>query len=128
MMEDNVVIRYKDKTLMKGKTIDFARDKETFHVRLLNGKIEKVQTEDLKAVFMVESLEGNKNYICTYKDFIPWGGHKIKVEFMDGEVMIGYSPYYPEGNRNFFITPADLQCNNKKVYVVNSATKQIYYL
>ena len=128
MMEDNVVIRYKDKTLMKGKTIDFARDKETFHIRLLNGKIEKVQTEDLKAVFMVESLEGNKNYICTYKDFIPWGGHKIKVEFMDGEVMIGYSPYYPEGNRNFFITPADLQCNNKKVYVVNSATKQIYYL
>jgi len=128
MIEDKVVIRYKDKTLMKGKTSDFACDKETFHLRLLNGKVEKVQTEDLKAVFMVESLEGNKKYNCTYKDFIPWGGHKIKVEFMDGEVMIGYTSYYPEGNNNFFLTPADLQCNNKKVYVVNSATKQIYYL
>jgi hypothetical protein len=128
MMEDKVVVRYKDKRLFKGKSSDFACDKAVFHLRLLNGKVEIVQTEDLKAVFMVESLEGNKNYICAYKDFIPWAGHKIKVEFIDGEVMIGYTPYYPEGNRNFFITPADLQCNNKMVYVVNSATKHIYYM
>jgi len=128
MMEDKVVVRYKDKTLMKGKTSDFASDKAVFHLWLPSGKVETVQTEDLKAVFMVETLEGNKNYTCTYKDFIPWGGHKIKVEFIDGEVIIGYTPFYPEGNKNFFITPADLQCNNKKVYVVNSATKHIYFL
>ena len=127
-MEDRVVVRYKDKRLLKGIISDFAREKATFYLRLLDGKIETVHTEDLKAVFLVESLEGKKDYICTYKDFIPWGGHKIKVEFFDGEVMIGYTPYYPEWNRNFFITPADLHCNNKKVYVVNSATKQIYYL
>jgi hypothetical protein len=127
-MEDKVVVRYKDKRLFKGRTSDFARDIEVFHLLLPGGKVETVKTEDVKAVFMVESFKGNSNYICTYKDFIPWGGHKIKVEFIDGEVMIGYTPYYPEVNRNFFITPADLQCNNKKVYIVNSATKHIYYL
>jgi hypothetical protein len=84
--------------------------------------------EELKAVFMVESWGGNKHYTCTYKDFIPWGGHKIKVEFIDGEVMVGYTPYYPKGNENFLITPADMQCNNKKVYIICSAIKNIYYL
>ena len=128
MIDNKVVIRFKDKTLMKGRISDFARNKTVFSLQLLNGKVKEILTKDLKAVFIVKSFGGDKKYNCTYKDFIPWGGHKIKVEFNDGEVMIGYTPYYPEANQDFFIIPADLQCNNKEVYIVNSATRQIYYL
>ena len=128
MLIDKVVIRYKDNTVLKGRTSDFASDKATFHVRLLNGKVEEVQIEDLKAVFYVENFVGDSNYICRYKDCIQWGGHKIKVEFFDGEVIVGYIPYYPKGKTNFLMTPADLKSNNKMVYVVHSAIKQIYYL
>ena len=128
MVHDKVVVRFKDKTLLKGRSNDLSRDKTKFHLKRLTGQVEEVSTEDLKAVFIVKSFEGDKNYQYTYKDFIPWGGHKIKIEFVDGEVMIGYTPYYPEGHQNFFVTPADLHCNNKEVYVVKSAIRQIYYL
>ena len=128
MIVDKMVIRFKDRSLMKGSTSDFSNDKPAFNLKLLNGKVEKVLTKDLKAVFIVKNFDGDKKYNCTYRDFLPWGGNKIKVKFNDGEVMIGYTPYYPEAHQDFFITPADLQCNNKEVYVVNSATKEIIYM
>lgn len=127
-MEEKVVVRFKDKTLMKGNATDFVRGVSAFHVRLLNGKVEEVRTEDLKAVFMVETWGGNRDYTCTYADVLPWGGHKVKVEFNDGEIIVGYTPYYPKKRQDFFVTPADLRSNNKRVYVIHSAVKNVYYL
>jgi hypothetical protein len=103
-------------------------DKTFFHLKLLSGEVVKVDIEKLKAAFNVKTFNGNKNYNYTYKDVIPWGGNKVKVEFIDGEVIIGYTPHYSAGHQGFFITPADLQGNNKEVYVVTSATKEITYL
>ena len=62
-----------------------------------------------KATFFVKSFVGNKEYKYTYKDSVPWGGNKVKVEFIDGEVMIGYTPYYSYDQKGFFLTPADLK-------------------
>lgn len=123
-----MVVRFKDKTLLKGRTSDFSADKSFFHLSLLSGETVRVDIEKMKAAFVVKSFAGNKNYNYTYKDVIPWGGNKIKVEFLDGEVMIGYTSYYPFGNIVFSITPADLTGNNKSVFVVNSATKKITFL
>jgi hypothetical protein len=128
MIIDKMVIRFKDKLLMKGRTCDFSPDNTVFHLKLFNGELIKVDIDKVKAAFVVKNFNGNKNYKYTYKDFIPWGGNKIKVEFIDGEIMIGYTPYYPFGHHGFFVTPADVQGNNKQVYVVTSATKEITYL
>ena len=128
MTIDKIVVRFKDKSLMKGRTRDFSLDKKSFHLKLLSGEVVNVDIEKLKAVFHVKSLIGNKNYKCSYKDPILWGGNKVKVQFTDGEVMIGYTPYHISGNNAVSITPADLQCNNKQVFVVTSATKEITFL
>lgn len=128
MIIDKIVIRFKDKSVMKGKTDDFSLYKTFFHVKLLSGEVVKVDKEKLKAAFLVKSFHGNKNYTYTYADVIPWGGNKVKVEFTDGEVMIGYVPYYPYGHHGFFMTPADLKGNNKYVFVVTSAIKDINFL
>lgn len=128
MTVNKMVVRLKDKTLIKGTTDDFSLDKKFFNLRLLNGKVVTVNIEKLKAAFLVKNFNGNKNYKYTYKDFIPWGGNKVKVEFIDGEVMIGYTPYKSFAQQGFFITPADLKGNNKKVFVVTSATKEVTLL
>ena len=128
MTIDKMVIRFKDKSLMKGRTSDFSLDTASFHLKLLSGEVVKIDMEKLKAAFVVKSLNGNKNYKCSYKDPILWGGNKVKVEFIDGEVMVGYTPYHISGNNAVLITPADLGCNNKQVFVVTSATKEITFL
>lgn len=128
MILDKVVVRLKDKSLMKGRTSDFYVDRTEFHLKLLSGTLVKINIEELKAAFVVKTFEGNEDYKCSYRDFLPWGGHKVKIEFHDGEVMIGYTPHHINGNKGFFITPADLQCNNTQVFVIASATKEITYL
>ncbi len=112
---------------MKGRIRDFSPQKTFFHLRLTSGELVKVDLEKMKAAFLVKSYNGNKQYAYTYRDYIPWGGNKVQVEFNDGEVLIGYTPYLPYGQQGFFVTPADLQGNNKSVFVVTSATKDISF-
>lgn len=124
MQTNRIVIRFKDKKLMKGLTNDFSPHKRFFHLKLLSGSVVIVNTEKLKAAFFVKTFNGNKDYIYKYNDFIPWGGNKIKIEFIDGEEMIGYTPNHPSGHHGFFVTPADLQGNNKRIFVIASSTKK----
>lgn len=127
-MTGKMVIRFKDKTLIKGKPLDFSPKKMIFNFRLLSGEVVKVDVEKLKAVFMVKTFEGNKGYNYTYKDFLPWGGNKVKVEFFDGEVIVGYVSHHINDERGFLMTPADLRGNNEQVFIVTSATRDITYL
>lgn len=128
MVIDKAVIRFKDKMLLKGRTANFSPDNSTFHLKTLNGESVSVDIDNLKAVFIVKSFEGDRKYQYNYSDILPWGGRKIKVEFKDGEVIIGYTTYYQSVGNGFFITPADLKGNNKQVFVVTSATKNISYI
>ena len=82
----------------------------------------------MKAAFFVKRFDGDRSYNYTYKDFIPWGGNKVKVDFVDGETMIGYTPYHPSAHKGFFVTPADLHGNNERVFVMSSATSNVTFL
>jgi hypothetical protein len=128
MQTDKIVIRFKDKRLMKGITASFSPEKDSFHMKLAGGEVVKVNINNLKAAFFVKRLEGNKNYKYKYQDVMPWGGNKIKVEFNDGEVLIGYAQNYLLGSLGFFVTPADIKGNNKRVFVVNSSTEKVTFL
>ncbi len=128
MKTNKMVVRFKDKSLIKGRAGNFSPAKTFFHLELISGEVVKVDIEKLKAAFFVKSFEGNKNYKYTYKDDIPWGGKKVKVEFIDGEVMIGYTPHYLFDHHGFFVIPADLQGNNNRVFVVTSATEKVTFL
>jgi hypothetical protein len=128
MKINKIVARLKDRTLMKGTTSDFLPENEFFNMKLLDGDVVPVNIDKLKALFFVKTFEGNKNYTYSYKDIIPWGGNKVKVEFFDGEEMIGYTPYHFYGQRGFFLTPADLKGNNRHVFVVTSSTQKITFM
>ena len=128
-MEPNkVVIKFKDNTVAKGKTNDFFPNKTQFHLEEMNGEIVEISIEELKAVFFVKDFNGNKNHDDNYNDEIAAGGRKLKVRFFDGETVVGYTLGYSPDRQGFYLTPADLQGNNERIFVVKSATEKIEFL
>ena len=88
MQPSKVIVRFKDGMIMKGNTSDFFPNKVRFHFNRLDGKIEEINIETLKAVFFVKNFEGNKDYQEKYEDTIHAAGRKIEVEFTDGEIYL----------------------------------------
>jgi hypothetical protein len=128
-MEPNkVVAKFKDNSLAKGKTSDFFPNKTRFHLEKSSGEIVEIGIEDLKAIFFVKDFEGDKNRKDNYNDQIAGGGRKMRVNFSDGEIVIGYTLGYSPDRQGFYMTPADLQGNNERIFVVKSATSKIEFL
>jgi hypothetical protein len=94
----------------------------------MNGEVLEISIEDLKAVFFVKDFEGKKTHQDSYDENIAGGGKKINVRFSDGETVVGYTLGYSPDRQGFFLTPADLQGNNERIFVVKSATEKIEFL
>jgi hypothetical protein len=124
MNVEKIVIKFQDGSIMKGESTDFLPNKKYFYLKLVEIGTKKIDIETLKAVFFVKDFEGNKDHKKIYKDFMPWGGQKMKVEFIDGEIISGYTSSFSTGKYGFFITPADSKGNNEKIFVLNSAVKE----
>ena len=128
-METNkVVVRFKDGSIMKGKTRDFFPNKASFHLETLNGDTKTIDVEQLKASFWVKDFDGNKNYDEDYNEEIAGTGRKIIVKFSDGESIIGYTLGYSPDRQGFFMTPADSKSNNQRIFVVKSASEKIEFI
>ena len=128
MIENKIVIQYKNGTLSKGKTNDFFPNKKEFHLNTISGENNIVSVEDLKAIFFVKSFEGNKDRKDNYNDEVAGGGRKVKVSFVDGETIIGYTLGYSPDRQGFYLNPADLDNNNERIFVLNSATQDISFI
>jgi hypothetical protein len=128
MQPNKVVVNFKDKTMKKGTTSDFLPNKAQFHLEEINGEIVEVSIEDIKALFFVKDFDGNKNHQDNYEDNVAGGGRKVNVKFSDGEIIVGFTIGYSPDRQGFFLTPADLQGNNERIFVVKSATEKIEFL
>lgn len=128
-METNkVVARFKDGSMMKGKTNDFFPNKTSFHLETLSGETETIDVEQLKAFFLVKDFAGNKNYEEEYSDDVTGAGRKIRVTFSDGEKITGYTLGYSPDRQGFYMTPADVNSNNVRIFVVKSASEKIEFV
>ena len=128
MEANKVVIHFKDGTITKGNTSDFLPNKKSFHLTIVDGNIEVIDVENMKALFFVKDHEGNKDHKREYKDIIAGGGKKVEVSFNDGETIIGYVLGYSPERQGFVMTPADLSGNNERIFVVQTATNQVKFL
>ena len=128
MAINKVVASFKDGTVMKGHTSDFFPNRKGFHPELPGGERVTIDTEKLKAIFFVKDFTGDQNRKDVYHDAISGGGRKIQVKFKDGELVIGYSQGYSPDRLGFFIIPANIQNNNERIFVVNSATEEVVFL
>lgn len=121
-----IVAHYIDGNLLKGTTLDFSPSKTLFHVTTVAESVHEVRMEDLKAVFFVKKFPGDTDY-SERKGFFSSTrqGKKVLVEFIDGEVIFGYTHSYSPKGLGFFMLPGDPQSNNEKIFVVFSATKRV---
>jgi hypothetical protein len=130
---NKVVVRYKNGTVLKGYTHDFSPSADEFHLiselATDRGRTHDVKIADLKAVFFVKTLEGNKAYherkAFKDEDRTRLRGLKIKVKFKDGEVMRGTTLGYNKAKKGFFIIPVDPNENNNRVYVIADALNDV---
>jgi hypothetical protein len=129
MTKYKVVVRFKDKTLLKGTISNFSPFfLSLFQLELLNGDSVTVNIDKIKAMFFVKSFEGNKQYKYKYEDKLSWVGDKIALQFEDGERMVGYTQHLDYSTKGYFITPADVNGNNTYVFASKSAIDNMSFL
>lgn len=128
MQPKKVVIHFKDGRILKGSADDFSPSQKEIRFKDADGRTMEVGMEELKALFFVRDLLGDKHYAYAYHDIMTGGGRKILVSFIDGETIIGYVLGYSPETSGFIMTPADSKGNNDRIYVVKSATKRIDFL
>ncbi|MBN1142307.1 MAG: hypothetical protein JXB25_11030 [Deltaproteobacteria bacterium] len=133
-MNNKVVARFADGRIVKGMTANFSPAKDRFHLNELSApagsKPLEVLVGSLKALFFVKDFEGNPKHV-EKKEFDPArppAGRRIKVEFRDGEVLLGTTQGYQPGRAGFFLMPADAASNIERCYVVAAAAKEISFV
>ena len=135
MPQNKIVIRYRDGRTAKGHTADFLATRASFHVVPVGASAEargtlEIPLAALKAVFFVRDFEGNKAY-QERKAFAPdqrVAGRKLRVEFSDGEVLVGTTLGYQPNRPGFFLVPVDPNSNNERCYVVSTAVRKVDFV
>lgn len=133
MIQNKIVVRFKDGRIIKGQTSDFQPTRPWFHVAPMdeaNTPPIEVRTADVKAIFFVKDFAGNnvRKDVQTFSADKPSVGRKIKVEFNDGEILLGTTQGYDPNREGFFIIPADKDANNERCFVVASATRHVEFV
>jgi hypothetical protein len=131
-IKTKVVVHFRDGKIVKGYSYDFTPNKDTFHVSLVKDETQtiEVSTSLVKAVFFVKSFKGNKGHE-THAEFSMQNfkfddvSLKIRVDFLDGEVMYGMTHGYAPNRKGFFVFPADKDTNNERVFVMREATASV---
>ena len=137
LWENKIVVHFLDGRIMKGRTRDFFPNRGFFHLTptplLQEDHTPPVRIEiaSLKAVFFVKDYKGNKYHkkVTGFEDFSEKtpAPHRIVVYFKDGEVLYGTTHSYGPKREGFFFYPIDPSDNNERVYVIQSAVKEVWF-
>ena len=131
MITNKIVVRYQDGRVIKGRTNDFMPGKELLHIIPEDAQHDTkplpISVTELKAIFFVKDFHGDPQYKDkkAFDEKKPVSGRKIKVVFLDGELLMGTTHSYQPGRPGFFVFPADSMDNNERCYVISSATKGV---
>ena len=129
---NRIVVRYLDGRLLKGYTQDFHPVRKSFHVSAaLTGPEIKpvlVPMDQLKAIFFVRDFNGNPDRVERQSFAQRQSGRRIEVTFLDDEVLLGSTLGYRADGSGFFVTPADDEGNNLRVFVLPGAIRHIRYI
>ena len=124
-----MVVRFVDGRVKKGTSGNFKPNCTEFHIRPREGgPPEEVRVAELKAVFFVNDFDGDPDNRGRSDADRAGLGKKVRVEFADGETLIGYTAGYSPGRAAFWVHPADPNSNNDRCYVVTGSTTAVTFL
>jgi len=137
-MKENqrAILRFLDGSMLKGLIKDFTLADDFVYIEDESSEKQKIKLKQLKAIFFVRKIEGNKDH-REKKSFTgaKRAGKRLFVKFKDGEQMTGYlegdTPWDKgffldlKKSSGFFLIPVDQDSNNIKVFVVTSALQDV---
>ena len=127
-----IVVRHADGKILKGYTQDFHPSRPQFSLwPSINATPKEravVPVRQLKAVFFVRDFNGNPNYQERKSFAVRGQGRRIEVSFTDGETVLGTTLNYRPDCQGFFVSPADPNGNNTRIYVVSKAVRRVRFL
>jgi hypothetical protein len=125
-----VVAAFRDGRRVRGQTLDFFPNRESFHVQTEEGEVVPIRIKDLKAVFFVRELHGNPSYHAGNEFDVTstMSGRRIRVVYFDGEELVGTTQGYSAERPGFFVVPADKKSNNQRIFVVTASTSDVHLL
>ena len=99
---------------------------ETMKVKNIDsGLLEEISIKEVKAVFFVNSFDGDsvRNHINFHTQVPIVHGIWLRLQFLDGEVMEGivYNSIRFLIDPGFFMLPTDPGSNNRLIYVVKNS-------
>lgn len=127
-MEQKLVVHRKDGAIYKGVTQDFDPQREEFHFLPAEGGgiPMRMRIDDMKALFWVRDYLGNRQFVARRAfDEVGTERRRAVITFDDGEEVWGTLDGDSEGERGFFLIPADARDNNLRIFVVRSALKEM---
>jgi hypothetical protein len=126
---NRVVVAFADGRRLKGCLFNFSPLKEGFKFTPNETAQQKAPTDiclsDLKAIFFVKDFRGNPDYKENPADATPKYGRKIVVTFLDGEELSGSTEAYNPQRVGFFMSPADPNSNNMRVFIISRSVQQV---
>lgn len=127
---NKVVAHCLDHRIVKGLAFDFGPLKDTVHIVDPEDrkKVTEIPTSEMKALFFVKDFAGDperKAPGLSKESLQKAQGLKIKVTFLDGEVIWGTTNGYSANRPGFFVIPADTSGNNIRIYVYTAATRDV---
>jgi hypothetical protein len=127
-----IVVRYNDGKILKGHVQDFHPSRPQFSLwPSINATPRErvvVAVGRLKAVFFVRDFNGNPGYKGQAAATTRGQGRRVEVTFNDGESITGTTLNYRPDGQGFFVSPADPDDNNKRIFVVAAALKRVRFL
>lgn len=135
MLSNPVVVHFKDGSVKKGYLKKFAFYRDNFTLVVIDKKNKnrskgerEINVADIKALFFVRDLDGNKDY-NERKDTERSGfGRRVEVTFADNESIVGYTQDHSKKEKGFILYPADTESNNYIIGVFHSSVKDIKVL
>jgi len=124
-----VVLRYADGRMEKCRIGPyFSHSLKVIQVIQEDKSVLTVPIQDLKAVFFVEELDGKGHPEENWKSEDPGAlkaGKTVCITFLDGEKIRGKVLGDLETGVGFFLFPMEKESNNRKVFIVRSATQEV---
>lgn len=128
------VLRYLDGRIVKGYAQDFDPRSPSFHFRdsleTSSVKPVEVEKEGLKGIFFVKTFEGDSRYNerKRFAETDRLEGYRVKITFVDGETLEGFTIGDRSQRPGFFLFPPDLEGNCIGIYVLSDAVRDFQYL
>jgi len=130
---NKVVVAFLNRPRQKGYVYNFSSLRDSFHLLPPDNPLQQQGTEvefkEVKAVFFVRDFVGNHEHKPNPLVVEPLKhGRKIKVTCADSEILVGTTEAYNPQKLGFFMFPADSECNNLRIFVVNKNAKGVRFL